>query len=304
MLTATSARANCTDPAGSTVTCSDSVTQPQIFRTFGQSVLIKKDTRFITSGGDGAVFFASPGATFLNDGNISSDGDGVDFFSTNNSSFVNNGSIISSGPHAHAINLAEVENSKVVNMGELNTYAVGGNGIHLSAVYDSSVTNNGYITTLGAVADGINAEFSSGNQIKNNGNITVYGNGSNGISTGTNIKDITIQNLDNGVIYAPNGTGISVTNAAVINTLHNSGVIDGGEAGLYLGGAQAKTLVNTGTIIGSSNGSAVILADNSTVNQFSNQGIIAALAGDAIQISGNSTVASGINNEGIIIGRI
>lgn len=305
MLASPLALADCTDPSGATVTCSNSVTTPQEFRTDGQSVTVAQGTQFTTTGGDAAIYFGSHKASLLNNGNITSDGDGIRFFSTNNSKVENKGTVTTSGTRANAINVAEVADSEVLNTGKLTTTADGANGIYLNAVLRSSITNNGNITTSGANADGINANSFQSSLIANNGNITVNGAGSNGIYAGSNVTDTTLQNLENGVIYAPNGTGITVTDNTAINTLLNAGIIDGGVAGVSLGGtSQTGTLVNTGTIIGGGSGNAVVLTDTAKVNQFENKGLIGALTGDAIQVASTSTIVGGINNQGIIIGRV
>lgn len=305
MLASPLALADCTDPSGATVTCSNSVTTPQSFRTDGQSVTVAQGTQFTTTGGDAAIYFGSHNASLLNNGNITSDGDGIRFFSTNNSRVENKGTVTTSGTLANAINVAEVADSEVLNTGKLTTTADGANGIYLNAVLRSSITNNGNITTSGANADGINANSFQSSLIVNNGNITINGAGSNGIYAGSDVTDTTLQNLGNGVIYAPNGTGITVTNNAVVNTLLNAGIIDGGVAGVSLGGtSQTGTLVNTGTIIGGGSGNAVVLTDTAKVNQFENKGLIGALTGDAIQVASTSTIVGGINNQGVIIGRV
>lgn len=305
MLASPLALADCTDPSGATVTCSNSVTTPQYFRTDGQSVTVAQGTQFTTTGSDTAIHFGSHKASLLNNGDITSDGDGIRFFSTNNSKVENKGTVTTSGTLANAINVAEVTDSEVLNTGKLTTTADGANGIYLNAVLRSSITNNGNITTSGANADGINANSFQSSLIANNGNITINGAGSNGIYAGSDVTDTTLQNLGNGVIYAPNGTGITVTENAAINTLLNAGIIDGGLAGVSLGGtSQTGTLVNTGTIIGGGSGNAVVLTDTAKVNQFENKGLIGALTGDAIQVASTSTIAGGINNQGIIIGRV
>ncbi len=305
MLASPSALADCTDPSGATVTCSNSVTTPQIFRTNGQSVTVAQGTQFTVTGSDTAIYFDSHSASLLNNGNITSDGDGIRFFSTNNSRVENKGTVTTSGAVVNAINVAEVADSEVLNTGKLVTTADGAKGIFLNVVSGSAITNNGDITTSGVNADGINAHAFQSDLIANNGNITVNGAGSNGIYTGKNVTDTTLQNLGNGVIYAPNGTGITVTDNAAINTLLNAGIIDGGVAGISLGGtSQTGTLVNTGTIIGGGSGNAVVLTDTAKVNQFENKGLIGALTGDAIQVASTSTIAGGINNQGIIIGRV
>lgn len=305
MLASPLALADCTDPSGATVTCSNSVTTPQYFRTDGQSVTVAQGTQFTTTGGDAAIYFGNHKASLLNNGNITSDGDGIRFFSTNNSKVENKGAVTTSGTQTNAINVAEVADSEVLNTGKLTTTADGANGIYLNAVLRSSITNNGNITTSGANADGINANSFQSSLIANNGNITVNGAGSNGIYAGSNVTDTTLQNLENGVIYAPNGTGITVTDNTAINTLLNAGIIDGGVAGVSLGGtSQTGTLVNTGTIIGGGSGNAVVLTDTAKVNQFENKGLIGSLTGDAIQVASTSTIVGGINNQGIIIGRV
>lgn len=303
MLTTPVALADCTAPSRAVVTCSNSVTTPQIYSTAGQNVTIVQGTQFTTTGGANALYFSSHSANLENNGNLTADGDALRFFSTNNSQVVNNGTITASGAQSHAINVAEVADSAIRNTGTLTTSGSGGNGVYLNSVIRTPVINTGSITTSGDGADGINAHSFSESLIANQGQITVSGTNSNGIYTGRSVKDTTLQNL--GVIYAAGGTGIVVTDTAEINTLFNAGVIDGGVAGVHLSGnSQTGTLVNTGYIIGGGNGDAVVLAGNSTVNQFENKGIIGALEGDAIQIASSSNVIGGINNEGVIIGRV
>lgn len=305
MLTSPAVWADCTDPTGATVTCNNNVTVPQQFQTYQQRVIIESGTQFKTTGGSAAVHFSSHEANLQNNGSISSDDDGIQFFSTNQSQVINSGTISTPANNKNAINVAEVSDSALENKGTLTTTGAAGNGILLNAVSRMSVKNSGSITTSGAGADGIHANSTGSSQIANQGNITVNGTGSNGIYVGSKVKDTTIQNLDGGAIYAPNGNGITVDDSAAISTLLNTGIIDGGVAGVYLGGtSQTGTLVNMGTIIGGDSGNAVVLENSSVVNQFENKGLIGALTGDAIQVASTSTIVGGINNEGIIIGRV
>lgn len=297
--------ADCTNPAGATVTCSNSVTTQQFFNTSGQDITITQGTQFITSGGSSSIYFGSQDAALLNNGNITADTDGIRFFSTGNSKVTNNGTITSSGTQTNAIHLVEVFSSSVNNTGTLTTAGNGSYGIFADTVKQLSIKNTGNITTSGAGADGIHGHDMDTGLVSNEGKITVNGAGSIGIALEAQVKKTVLQNLDSGVIYAPQGIGVSLTDTASIDTLWNSGVIDGGDAGISLGGtSQTGMLVNSGYILGGGNGNGVVLTDSSRVNQFDNRGLIGALTGDAIQVGSSSTVVSGINNQGIIVGRV
>ncbi|ASG63604.1 hypothetical protein CEW81_14685 [Kluyvera genomosp. 3] len=96
-----------------------------------------------------------------------------------------------------------------------------------------------------------------------------------------------------------------MTETAAINTLLNAGIIDGGVAGVSLGGtSQTGTLVNTGTIIGGGSGNAVVLTDTAKVNQFENKGLIGALTGDAIQVASTSSIVGVLITRGLLLGEL
>ena len=66
--------------------------------------------------------------------------------------------------------------------------------------------------------------------------------------------------------------------------------------------AQVSRIINDGIIAAGRGG--ITLDDTSGTNLLLNRGVIGSIEGDAIRVSETSTVTNGINNEGIIIGRV
>lgn len=303
------AQAACSSPGGPTVTCSGNIGTPIEFSTTDQQLTIAPGTQLSVSAGNHAINFRGLRSTLINQGNITTTGDGVDaiwYFTNTDKSLINNGLISTSGNTADAIELSEIRRSLVDNKGTLQTSGDNSHGVNIGGgAANNTIINNATIVTNGANADGFYATNSHDNALINHGTITVNGNGSSGMFLGIDANNYSVQNLSDGVIYAPQGYGISVTENATVSTLLNSGVIDGGIAGIYLSDtATVGSLVNTGLIVGAGSGDGVVFTGSSNVQQFTNTGIIAALEGDAIRAENNIAINGGIDNQGIIIGRV
>lgn len=309
MLAAPAAWADCTDPDGATVTCNNTVSSSQGFSNGNQTITIEQGTAFNVSNTQYAIFFRGDDSTLTNNATITTSGDssdGIWFYNNARKTIINTGTIATLGNGSDGIEFSEITNSAVKNSGTIATAGEESHGLNVNGgASQNTITNTGRIVTTGGGSDGIYAANSSNNTLINTGNITVNGVDSSGIYVGSYAKNYEIQNQAGGVIYAPNGNGIQLLDNGTVNQLQNDGIIDGGQAGIYVGdNAQVNSIINTGIIIGGGSGSAVVFEDTGNTNLFLNQGVIGALEGDAIRAENNINITNGINNEGIIIGRV
>lgn len=171
---------------------------------------------------------------------------------------------------------------------------------------NNTLNNNGVITTTGAQSHGIWVTGESRNiAINNSGSITASGPSSSGIfvdTATTTAEDVAVVNSSSGVIYSETDDGINFSRDST-GTIDNAGIIEAADSGISLqDNAQVSRIINDGIIAAGRGG--ITLDDTSGTNLLLNRGVIGSIEGDAIRVSETSTVTNGINNEGIIIGRV
>ncbi|MEE8742134.1 MAG: autotransporter domain-containing protein [Rahnella inusitata] len=171
---------------------------------------------------------------------------------------------------------------------------------------NNTLNNNGVITTTGAQSHGIWVTGESRNiAINNSGSITASGPSSSGIfvdTATTTAEDVAVVNSSSGVIYSETDDGINFSRDST-GTIDNAGIIEAADSGISLqDNAQVSRIINDGIIAAGRGG--ITLDDTSVTNLLLNRGVIGSIEGDAIRVSETSTVTNGINNEGIIIGRV
>ncbi|MFS7197705.1 autotransporter domain-containing protein [Rahnella inusitata] len=171
---------------------------------------------------------------------------------------------------------------------------------------NNTLNNNGVITTAGAQSHGIWVTGESRNiAINNSGSITASGPSSSGIfvdTATTTAEDVAVVNSSSGVIYSETDDGINFSRDST-GTIDNAGIIEAADSGISLqDNAQVSRIINDGIIAAGRGG--ITLDDTSGTNLLLNRGVIGSIEGDAIRVSETSTVTNGINNEGIIIGRV
>lgn len=297
---------------GVTINCEGNITKPLSFTDASRiTTIIKPRTQVAVSAQNTpAVFFDTSDSKFDNQGSITTDAitsDGVTLDSLSNFTLINTASIGTSGSNSNALRLSGVLNSTITNNGLLTTTGNVSSGILLDEVIrDNTINNSGFIATLGAQSHGISVTGESRNiTINNSGSISVSGPGSSGIyvDTATTLADdVTVVNSSSGVIYSEVSDGINFSRES-IGTIDNAGVIEAANSGISLqDNAQVSSIINDGLIAGTRGG--ITFDGTSGTNLLLNRGIIGSIEGDAIRVSETSTVANGINNEGIIIGRV
>lgn len=220
---------------------------------------------------------------------------------------INDASIGTSGSNSNAVHLSGVFDSTITNNGRLSTTGNVSSGILLDAnIGNNTLNNNGVITTTGAQSHGIWVTGESRNiAINNSGSITASGPSSSGIfvdTATTTAEDVAVVNSSSGVIYSETDDGINFSRDST-GTIDNAGIIEAADSGISLqDNAQVSRIINDGIIAAGRGG--ITLDDTSGTNLLLNRGVIGSIEGDAIRVSETSTVTNGINNEGIIIGRV
>ena len=203
--------------------------------------------------------------------------------------------------------MSGVFDSTITNNGRLSTTGNVSSGILLDAnIGNNTLNNNGVITTTGAQSHGIWVTGESRNiAINNSGSITASGPSSSGIfvdTATTTAEDVAVVNSSSGVIYSETDDGINFSRDST-GTIDNAGIIEAADSGISLqDNAQVSRIINDGIIAAGRGG--ITLDDTSGTNLLLNRGVIGSIEGDAIRVSETSTVTNGINNEGIIIGRV
>lgn len=311
LLLSPAALAVCTATGPTTVSCDNAISTPQSFDgPEGLNLQIENNSQFTNAANNSpAIDFLVRSGLLTNNGTISTTGDGGDGIRARGADkqiLTNNGVIATSGNGSNAIELNELFDSTVINNGQLVTSGAGSHGINiLAGSRGHTITNAGTIDVSGADSNGIEASNSRNNSLINQSQITASGTGGSGIRVGNYASGYSIANQSGGVIYAENGYGVQLISNSTGTSLTNAGIIDGGIAGIALtGDAQADSIINTGFIIGGGTGAGVLFADNGNTNLFLNRGIIGSVEGDAIRAENNIDITNGINNEGIIIGRV
>ncbi len=251
-----------------------------------------------------AVNFRSLNGRLTNQGSITTSGffnDGIYISSTAGILVDNQGSITASSSQSNGIHVTELRDSLLSNRGTITTQGSLGNGILIGAGRGVFVGNEGLITTSGPESHGISDENGANNSFTNSGTINTTGENSDAINLASS-TNATIINNAGGQLLSEGGNGITLSSDTSA-TMTNQGIISTEIYGVYLGDeASAQQILNSGIIVGGLGG---IVADgNSQISQLTNQGIIGSISGDAIAVSPTSSVVSGIDNQGIIIGRV
>lgn len=308
ILASPAALAACTT-AGTTITCNGTTVGGQHFNETGQNITILSGAQVSTSADNtvSTIDFSSEQGLLTNAGTVSSFGNnthGVLVRSIDARKMINSGTVSTTGDGSHAVKLSELGGSTVENTGLLVTSGTGSHGVNATeGSQRNTVSNAGRIVTTGAGSHGMSADNSHNNTLINSGNIAVSGSGSSGIFVGQYANDYRIENQAGGVINATAGNGISVTGNSTVTSITNNGIVEGENNGLYLSDtAQVGSIINSGFIVGNSAG--VVFADNSNTNLFLNRGVIGSINGDAIRAENNINITNGINNQGVIIGRV
>ncbi|ECD4709319.1 autotransporter domain-containing protein [Salmonella enterica subsp. enterica serovar Bonariensis] len=311
LLLSPSALADCSPTASGLISCDNTTTAGQSFnQPQGLNVQVEKNASVdVSAPNTPAIDFIVRSGALTNNGTINTTATQSDSIRARGADFqtiINNSAITTSGDASDAIKLSELWNSTVTNNGQLVTSGNDSHGINvLAGSRGHTVTNAGTITVSGENSSGINATNSFNNRLINQSQITSFGTNGNGIRVANNTTAYTITNTSAGVIYAQNGYGVRLSDNSLGNNISNNGIIGGGIAGVALtDDAQAESIINTGYIIGGGSGAGVLFTDNSNSNLFLNQGIIGALDGDAIRAENDINITNGINNEGIIVGRV
>lgn len=294
---------------GTNIICDGSTVGVQHFNETGQNITVQSGAQVSTSADNllSTIDFSSEQGLLTNAGTITSFGNNthaVRVRSIDARKMINNGTVSTTGDGSHAVKLSELGGSTVQNSGLLLTSGTASYGVHATeGSQRNTVINTGRIVTTGAGSHGMVADNSRNNTLNNSGNIVVNGSGSSGIFVGQYAKDYQIENQASGVINATAGNGISVTGNSTVTSITNSGIVEGEVNGLYLSDtAQVGSIINSGFIVGNSAG--VVFADNSNTNLFINRGVIGSINGDAIRAENNINITNGINNQGVIIGRV
>lgn len=289
-----------------TVTCSGEETGNLDYTINDRLNLILDNTSTLTSSTPEvpAVAFRSLNGKITSQGTIETSGffnDGIYITSTSGVLLDNQGTITAHSSQSNAIHAVELQNSLLSNRGTVITEGSLGNGILTGASSGVFVGNEGVISTSGPEAHGIVDENGTNNSFANSGTITTRGENSDAINL-TNSSNATIINNAGGQILSEGGSGIALADGTTA-TITNQGVISSDIYGIYLGdNAAALQIQNSGIIVGGLGG--IVADDNSSITQLTNRGIIGSIEGDAIAVSPTSTVVSGIDNQGIIIGRV
>lgn len=309
VLTTFGALADCNPEivSGATITCNGTITTPIYFsELYNVTATIAPRTELtLNNVNTPAITYEASRSLLTNQGNISTAGvgsDGILFTLTEVSSLVNDAAIRTAGSNANAIHINELFDSSITNNGLLSTTGNLGNGILIDGgSHGNILTNNGTIITTGSQAHGISGPDSQGATINNSGVISAGGPSSDGMHF-DGARNVAITNGENGLIASETHDGISFGGAST-GTLENSGIIEGGNSGVALNGnAQVVSVINNGIIVGRLGG--VTFDGSSGTNLLLNRGVIGSPEGDAIRVSSSSTVTNGINNQGIIIGRV
>ncbi len=297
------------DPASAadiTVTCSGTETSNLNYTVNDRLTLILDATSQVTSATPEipAVDFRSLNGKLTSQGSIETSGfynDGIYISSTSGVLLDNQGSITALSSQSNAIHVTELRDSLIANRGTITTESSLGNGILIGSGGGVFVGNEGLITTSGPEAHGIFDENGINNSITNSGIISTTGENSDAINLADSANATLINNAG-GQLLTEGGSGIALTGDTTA-TIDNQGIISSEIYGIYLGDdAAAQRIQNSGIIVGGLGG--IVADDNSSITQLTNQGIIGSIEGDAVSVSPTSTFVSGIDNQGIIIGRV
>lgn len=304
-----SALASCSPAiaSGASITCDGAMTTQLDFTELYEInvTMAARSQLALTEANTPAIYYQASKSSLTNQGTITTEGigsDGILFQGTEDSELTNAAAIRTSGSNANAIHLNELFDSTITNNGELSTTGNLGSGIYIDGgARGNRIINNGNILTTGSDAHGISAADSQGTTINNNSVISAVGPFSDGMHF-NDAKNIVVINGAKAVVNSQTHDGINFGGSST-GSIENNGAIEGGNAGIALqGNAQVASIVNNGIIAGGKGG--ITFDDSSGTNLLLNAGIIGSIEGDAIRVSSTSNVTNGINNEGIIIGRV
>lgn len=308
------ALAACTPATGNnlSIICDGIINTPQSFTDASAitATITPRTQIAITAQDTPAFYFDTPFSRLQNQGNITTDAitsDGVALEILSEFTLINDASIGTSGSNSNAVHLSGVFDSTITNNGRLSTTGNVSSGILLDGnISNNTLNNNGVITTTGAQSHGIWVTGESRNiAINNSGSITASGPSSSGIfvdTATTTAEDVAVVNSSSGVIYSETDDGINFSRDST-GTIDNAGIIEAADSGISLqDNAQVSRIINDGIIAAGRGG--ITLDDTSGTNLLLNRGVIGSIEGDAIRVSETSSVTNGINNEGIIIGRV
>lgn len=308
------ALAACTPAVGNdvSITCDGIINTQQSFTDASgiTATIIPRTQITLTEQDTPAFYFNTSSSRLQNQGNITTDAitsDGVALETLSAFTLINDASIGTSGSNSNAVHLSGVFDSTITNNGQLSTTGNVSSGILLDAnIGNNTLNNNGVITTTGAQSHGVWVTGESRNiAINNSGSITASGPSSSGIfvdTATTTAEDVAVVNSSSGVIYSETDDGINFSRDST-GTIDNAGIIEAADSGISLqDNAQVSRIINDGIIAAGRGG--ITLDDTSGTNLLLNRGVIGSIEGDAIRVSETSTVTNGINNEGIIIGRV
>lgn len=294
------------------ITCDGTFNTPQSFTDVSgiTATIVARTQIAVTAQGTPAFYFNTSYSKLENQGKITTNAitsDGVALESLRDFSLINAAAIGTSGSNSNALHLSNVVNSTIINNGQLSTTGNVSAGILLDANNSNNTINNGgVITTTGAQSHGIWITGESRDiTINNSGSITARGPSGSGIyvdTATTSPEDVAVVNSSSGVIYSETDDGINFSRNST-GSIDNVGIIEAADSGISLqDNSQVVHIINDGIIAAGRGG--ITLDDTSGTNLLLNRGVIGSIEGDAIRVSETSTVTNGINNEGIIIGRI
>jgi len=297
---------------GVDITCDGNINTPQSFTDASRiTATINARTQIdVTAQNTPALYFDTSSSRLENQGSVTTDAitsDGVALENLREFTLINAASVDTSGSNSGALHLSGVFDSIITNNGQLSTTGNVSSAVLLDAnIGNNTINNNGVITTAGAQSHGIWVTGESRNIIINNsGSLAAKGPGSYGIyvdSASVMAEDVAVVNSSSGVIYSETDDGINFSRGST-GTIYNAGIIEAADSGISLqDNAQVSSIINDGIIAAGRGG--ITFDDTSGTSLLLNRGVIGSTEGDAIRVSETSTVANGINNEGIIIGRI
>ena len=274
-----------------------------------------------SSSGGISVLSASVSGGITNAGTISNSGSSYgaihfDFTSALTGNITNSGTITGTGFKASGIAFKSSSSmtGSIINeaAGTISGIGKGAHGITFSSSSITGNIENAGTISADAIADPLGSTSAVGialssssldGSIINTGTISAFASSSgNGIDIGNTTITGSITNSAVGSIKG-DSNGINLNNSGTVSgAIANSGVISGGQKGVYLrGGSTVGSLTNNagGTISGGSSG--ILLSSGSTIGSLSNAGTISggSNSGVAIYLRG-STITGSLTNSGTI----
>lgn len=250
-------RAACDDHAptsGTTVTCTSAAPNPDpagVVAVAGSSAVtvdIQADAALLVPAGPGVQIRDQ--STIINGGSIAlAAGNTLDatFAEGSGNTVINNGSISTAADTADGIQTNGSANTLTNGAsGTITTNGVSANGIFVNGGSGNFITNAGTITVSGATSAGVRILGGGSATIDNGGSIVATATGGAGVLSD---GPLTLINATGAQIAAQvSGTGVSaLAGGSIVN---DGAIIATGGTGVLFGGSAAGTLVNRGTISG------------------------------------------------------